>query len=110
MEIESHIWISINSQPIMGRGRYHLLKHIIETGSLSKACAAMKLSYKKGWKLVDSMNSNADELVVKTKAGGKNGGGTTVTDYGINLMSLFEKAQEENQKFKVQLNSNLFQN
>lgn len=110
MKIDSHIWISDQNGPIIGKGRYHLLLHIIETGSLSKACKAMNLSYKKAWKLVDSMNTNAAELIVETKTGGKNGGGTVVTDYGKNLMSVFEKALAENQKFRLELSTKLFEN
>jgi molybdate transport system regulatory protein len=79
----------------LGNGRVKLLKAIDETGSLSKAAKQMKLSYKKAWNLLDSVNKNAKEPVVLTATGGKDGGGAEVTSYGKKLIEQFEQVNSE---------------
>lgn len=89
-KVKSRIWIEGEDGMFLGNGRVRLLKAIDETGSLSKAAKTMKLSYKKAWNLIDSVNSNAEEPVVTTSTGGKDGGGAEVTPYGKKLIQQFE--------------------
>ena len=108
VEIKNHIWITENDRPVLGNGRYQLLLKILETGSLSKAAKEMSLSYKKAWKLINSMNSNAEKVLVETSTGGKNGGGTHVTEYGLYLMDKFCKAKEINKLTLIDINDKIF--
>lgn len=56
-EIRIRHWVFIDETKFFGHGRYELLEHIAETGSISKAATAMELSYKKAWAMVDAMNT-----------------------------------------------------
>lgn len=94
-KIKSRIWIETDQGMFLGNGRVQLLKAIIETGSLTKAAKSLKMSYKKAWNLVDSVNKNAAQEVVKTSTGGKEGGGAIVTDYGKTLIQKFEELNEQ---------------
>jgi molybdate transport system regulatory protein len=89
-KVKSRIWIEGEEGMFLGNGRIKLLKAIDETGSLTKAAKSMKLSYKKAWNLIDSVNNNAEEPVVTTATGGKDGGGAHVTAYGKKLIQQFE--------------------
>lgn len=67
-----------------------LLKAIDETGSLSKAAKTLKISYKKAWSLIDSVNKSAKKPITITSIGGKGGGGAKLTSYGKSLIIAFE--------------------
>ncbi|AVI50953.1 molybdenum transporter [Pukyongia salina] len=88
--IKSRIWIEADGEILLGEGRVNLLKAIEETGSLTKAAKCMEMSYKKAWRLVDTVNSRAKKPVVTSSIGGKSGGGTALTDYGRSLVSTFD--------------------
>ena len=83
-----------------------LLKQIKEHGSISKAAKEMKMSYKKAWELVNSMNNESSSDLVKRKTGGIGGGGAIVSKKGLEAIKLFEELTEEcgaffNEKMKT---------
>lgn len=90
-KIKSRIWIETDNKVLLGEGRVHLLKEIQNTGSLSKAAKSLGISYKKAWHLLDAVNKSAEKLVTINSVGGKNGGGTELTEYGKLLVSAFEE-------------------
>lgn len=90
-KIKSRIWIESDEGILLGNGRVKLLKEIDNTGSLSKAAKNLGMSYKKAWKLIDSVNKHANQEVVSKAIGGKDGGGTSLTEYGRKLIAHFEK-------------------
>jgi molybdate transport system regulatory protein len=94
MEIEGRIWFKKEGKNLIGNGRVELLEHIDELGSISKASKNMKMSYKAAWDMVDAMNNLSDEPLVQKVTGGKNGGGTQVTEAGKNLIKSFKKFKE----------------
>lgn len=90
-KIKSRIWIEVNNNVLLGEGRVQLIKAIEKTGSLSKAAKSLNMSYKKAWTLIDAVNKSAEQPVIITSVGGKNGGGTQVTTYGKKLINAFEE-------------------
>lgn len=101
---KSRIWIECESGMFLGNGRIRLLKAIDETGSVSQAAKRIGMSYKKAWHLIDAVNTNAKKTVVLRTAGGKAGGGTTLTEYGKSLIKQFEEANRKTIEFVNQLN------
>lgn len=93
-KIKSKIWIETDEGVFLGDGRIKLLKAIAETGSLSKAAKSLKMSYKKAWHLLDSVNKQGKEALVVTSIGGKNGGGTHLTAYGKSMITQFEQINQ----------------
>jgi molybdate transport system regulatory protein len=89
-KIKSRIWIESGGHVLLGEGRVHLLKAIQETGSLSKAAKTLKVSYKRAWQLLDSVNKSAKKPVTINSIGGKGGGGAELTDYGKSLILAFD--------------------
>jgi len=90
-KIKSRIWIEFEDHVLLGEGRVHLLKAVEDTGSLSKAAKSLKISYKKAWDLIDSVNKSAKKPVLVTSTGGKGGGGAELTEYGKTLVSAFDE-------------------
>jgi len=98
-KIKSRIWIEVGDNVLLGEGRVRLLKEIAETGSLSKAAKSLKMSYKKAWTLIDSVNKSADKPFVITTIGGKNGGGAELTTYGKTMIEVFENINRDCWKY-----------
>jgi molybdate transport system regulatory protein len=98
-KIKSRIWIETNNNVLLGEGRISLLKAIEETGSLSKAAKILKMSYKKAWRLIDTVNKAAKKPVIVLSVGGKGGGGSQLTPYGKSLIIAFENINKNCWKF-----------
>ena len=94
-KIKSRIWIEAGDNVLVGEGRIKLLKAIDATGSLSKAAKSLKMSYRKAWLLVDSINKSSEQPIVDSSVGGVNGGGTIVTEYGKAIIAAFEKINKD---------------
>ncbi|WP_428741174.1 winged helix-turn-helix domain-containing protein [Tenacibaculum sp.] len=97
--IKSRIWIEANDKVFLGEGRIQLLKSIGKTQSLSKSAKELKMSYKKAWNLIDSVNNNAKQPVVVKTTGGSGGGGTMLTPYGEKLILVFDNINENCWKY-----------
>ena len=98
-KIKSRIWIEGENGTFLAEGRIHLLKEISETGSISSAAKAMKMSYKKAWEIIDGMNKESRKPLVMRVSGGKGGGGTQVTEEGLRAIDMFDKLNKKCQNY-----------
>lgn len=73
----------------IGPGKADLLQAVAETGSISAAARRMKMSYRRAWLLLDTMNRCFREPVVDTATGGKGGGGAEITPFGKNVLKAY---------------------
>lgn len=90
VEIRSRLWIEKDGKPFIGYGRIKLLKEVDKKASISAAAKVLRMSYKKAWNLLNDIENLAEQPVLVKNIGGKNGGGTQVTDYGKRLILQFE--------------------
>ena len=97
--IKSRIWLEGTQGPLLGEGKISLLKAIEKFGSINKAAKSMNMSYKKAWKLVDAMNQESNPPLVNRMAGGKDGGGTQLTDSGEKAIKQFNTLNVKLRKF-----------
>lgn len=97
--IKSRIWFEGESGAFLASGRVDLLRKIEQFGSISKAAKDMKMSYKKAWGLIDSINSQSEKPIVEKQSGGVNGGGTIVTDEGKRMIKSFEIISQKCEDF-----------
>jgi len=74
---------------ILGPGKAELLERIAETGSIRKAAAAMKMSYRRAWLLVQAMEEMFAAPVIARATGGRRGGGASLTPLGRTLIRRF---------------------
>lgn len=70
-----------------GPGKAEVLESLLETASLNRTASAMKLSYVKALALVHAMNEHFRTPLVVLSRGGKQGGGTQVTDAGRKVLA-----------------------
>lgn len=98
-KIRNRIWIDGNNGTFLGNGRIQLLKKIDEKGSINDAAKELKMSYRKAWSLLDSMNKEAPKPYILKSTGGQGGGGTEVTEAGKNAIAAFDKLNDKCQSF-----------
>jgi len=97
----------------IGPGKASLLERIDKTGSISAAAREMGMSYRKAWRLIDSINDDFNAEIVSKSTGGKGGGGACLSPLGKEMLYrylLIEKKAAESIKndliwFETQLRS-----
>jgi len=103
IKADGRFWLEQGTQPLAGRGRIALLRQIGATGSIAAAARAVGMSYKAAWDAVDAMNNLTEQPLVERRAGGRHGGGTRLTDYGEQLIRVYDSAETEYRRFLARL-------
>jgi molybdate transport system regulatory protein len=78
----------------IGPGKAMLLESIRDTGSISAAARDMRMSYKRAWLLLDSMNRAFTGPVVTAAPGGTHGGGASLTAFGGELLERYRRIEK----------------
>ena len=86
--------INLGTKPIFGHGKASLLEAIEKTGSISGAARKIGMSYRRAWMLTDSMNNNFKKPLIKSKLGGKGGGGAEITSEGKKVLDLYRRMEK----------------
>jgi molybdate transport system regulatory protein len=105
MALQGNVWMTVGGEKLGGPDRVALLAAIAETGSITGAAKAVKMSYKGAWDAIDAMNNLAGATLVERVAGGKGGGGTRLTARGAQLVANFRQIAAEHARFIAHLSS-----
>jgi molybdate transport system regulatory protein len=97
MNLRFKIWLDCDGKAF-GEGPYELLKRIETTGSLHRGAAEMKMSYRKAWLLLQTMEKRLGISLLDRKVGGVSGGGSTLTEEARLFMRRYEAFRQESQK------------
>ena len=89
------IRIQFEGDHSMGPGKAQLLEAVAEHGSISAAARSMGMAYRHAWELIDDLNQCFREPVVTTAAGGRSGGGATLTTFGAELLRRFRSMEQD---------------
>ena len=81
--------LDIDGADSIGPGKIRLLENVRDLGSISAAARAMKMSYRRAWLLIESLNGAFKSPVVVSAAGGKRGGGAVLTPAGARLVARY---------------------
>jgi molybdate transport system regulatory protein len=73
--------------------KVQLLEAMEAWGSISAAGRAMHISYTKAWHLLHEINLVCGRETVDRQIGGKNGGGTGLTPFGVSLVARYRKIE-----------------
>lgn len=84
-----------NQEKSFGKGVYELMKKTQSFGSLSGAYKTMKMSNSKAWKILKRAEEDLDMPLVERISGGKDGGGSKLTQEGEELLEKYEKFIQE---------------
>lgn len=92
--VNGSIWIECNGERFFGPGPAELLERIQTTGSINQAARQMKMSYKKAWEIINTLNANAASPFVITQTGGSSGGGSVVSAEAIQMIRIYRQLRE----------------
>ncbi len=107
MSIAATLSLRRTERAFLGADRIGLLEAIDRAGSISRAAREVGISYKTAWDAVDAMNNMAERPLVSRAAGGRGGGGTTLTDAGRDAVRTYRVLQGEHQRFVRRLEERL---
>jgi len=83
------IRIDLSDDGAIGPGKIRLLELVGESGSISAAGRAMKMSYRRAWMLIDNLNRCFRSPVVETQLGGTRGGGAVLSALGHDVIARY---------------------
>jgi molybdate transport system regulatory protein len=86
--------IVFDSGARIGPGKARLLECIRDTGSISAAARDMRMSYKRAWLLLDSMNQAFSAPVIVAAPGGAKGGGAALTEFGAEVLERYRRIHD----------------
>ena len=79
----------------IGPGKADLLEAIDREGSITAAGAALGMSYRRTWLLVDEMNRCFRERPVETLSGGGRVRGARLTDFGRGVLAAYRDLEAD---------------
>ncbi len=95
LRVDGRFWLDREERPFLGRGRVELLERIAACRSIAEAARQLGMGYKTAWDLVDAMNNLADQPLVTRVKGGRQGGGTQLTEYGCRVVATFRAMERD---------------
>jgi molybdate transport system regulatory protein len=78
----------------IGPGKIALIEAISETGSITAAAKSLDMSYRRAWLLLDELNRALKKPAVDSAKGGQHGGGSALTDTGLQLIALYRRIEQ----------------
>lgn len=93
-------WVEGRGETLLGRGRGQLLRAVDEHGSISAAAREIGLSYATAWHRLDAMSRAAGRPLVEARAGGRRGGGTTLTRAGRTVLEAWTLLRRRQGQFR----------
>ncbi len=89
MDVKSNVWLEVDGKVVMSLWRVRLLKAVEETGSISKAAAAMDIPYRRAWEKIHQSETRLGIKLIDTQVGGSGGGGAKITPAGKALIEKY---------------------
>lgn len=88
------IWLEKENK-VFGPGPARILKLVDEYGSLHRAAEEMGMSYSQAWNLVNTLEGRLGFALLESRTGGRDGGGSTLTVRGEELLNRFRNFERE---------------
>jgi molybdate transport system regulatory protein len=94
--LDFSIWLkNINNQEIVSEGCLILLSEIHNLGSIKLAAEKLGISYRKAWNMIADSESLLGFKLVEKIRGGKEGGHTSLSTEGENLINAYLELKED---------------
>ena len=85
-----------------------LLQQIERCGNVREACEKTGISYSKAWDMIRLAEEGLGGKIVERRAGGKDGGGASVTERGRTLTELYQRYEEAVRNYSGEMYRELF--
>jgi molybdate transport system regulatory protein len=93
--IEALLALRSTAHGPVGRSRIAMLEAVAAHGSITQAAKALGLSYKAVWDGINAINNLMPQPALVAQAGGRGGGGATLTEDGRRLIAAFRRLEEK---------------
>ncbi len=93
LQVQARLQLHDGQQGIVEAQRLQLLHAIDQCGSINAAAKAVGISYKTAWDWVDTINNLSPQPLVLRSTGGKQGGGTRLTEHGRQMLHSLDRLQ-----------------
>ncbi|MEM2882291.1 MAG: TOBE domain-containing protein [Candidatus Bathyarchaeia archaeon] len=87
------LWLGRGRSHVLGKGGASLLRAIQECGSITKASKRVGVSYKYAWDRLSEIGRALGQPVLRTKRGGRGGGGAELTEAALRLLRSYERTE-----------------
>lgn len=101
LQIRAKAWFTVGEETFLARGRIQLLEKVRELGSISAAARSIKMSYRRAWWHIETMNRLARKPLVETAVGGRGGGGARLTPEGEAAVRLYRELDRRTRAFQA---------
>lgn len=92
-ELRFRLRVTAGDAIAIGPGKIALIEAILVTGSITAAAKSLDMSYRRAWLLLDGLNRSLAKPAVDSVKGGPHGGGSRVTDVGLQLIALYRNIE-----------------
>jgi molybdate transport system regulatory protein len=89
------IRIDFGNDAAFGPGKARLLELIAEKGSIRAAAAAMDMSYRRAWLLIQEIEAAVGGSAIAAETGGMRGGGSTLTPLGRTVVDRYRAIEAQ---------------
>jgi molybdate transport system regulatory protein len=89
------IRVDFESGQALGPGKVRLLEQVEKMGSIRRAAAALKMSYRRAWLLIQATEETFGAPLVDAAAGGSRGGGASLTALGKKVVRLYRAVEKK---------------
>ncbi len=93
LRVQFRLRITKGDEIAVGPGKIALLEAIDATGSITAAARQLGMSYRRAWLLLDTMNRCFAQPLTDAEAGGKRGGGTSLTPLGAQVVKRYRRIE-----------------
>ena len=94
LETGLKVWIQKSGKPVAGWGRIKLLLELEREGSLTRAARKLGMSYRHAWGALRELESKLGFKLVRSRRGGKGGGGVKLTPKAKELVQEYQLMAE----------------
>ena len=96
MAIRALLTLKTDDAPAaVGRDRIPLLEAVAREGSITAGARAVGLTYKAAWDALDAMAKLFGRPLLEKRAGGRAGGGASLTPTGVRVIQAFHRLEAE---------------
>jgi molybdate transport system regulatory protein len=95
LPIEALVTLKAGASPAIGRERVQLLETVAREGSITAGAKSFGLTYKAAWDALEAMEKVFGQPLLKTRTGGRSGGGATLTPMGARVIRAFHRLEAE---------------
>jgi len=96
--LSSELLLKKDKDDFLSLKKIVLLENVRDYGSIAKAAKASGITYKTAWNWIEKMNTLSPSSLVEKVSGGKDGGGTIITSYAMELISIYYEVEALHQK------------